>query len=378
MTETLAIQERQPNNCEAATPRGAARPWVYEIDPLGDPRWGSLLRRNPHASVFQSYAWLDALRRTYGYEPIAFTTSAPDEDLENAIIFCRVESWLTGKRLVSLPFSDYCELLIDDAAKLRQLVGALETKAFEEKWRYIELRPLDSTESFESATILSRSTQEYTYHRLDLTPDLDTIFRNFHKDSTQRKVRRAEREGLEYREGAGDLLDEFYHLLSITRQRHRVPPQPRNWYRNLITCFGDALKIRMAFKDGHAIAGMLTLQYKNVMTYKYGGSDPRYNKFGSMHLLFWKAFQEAKNSGLTAFDFGRTDAAQSGLITFKGRWGSKQSRLIYSRYVLPGKSPAFLDPAVGSWKTQLAKRAFAHMPARALKLAGRVLYKHIG
>src|ERR1700727_2593323 len=142
MTETLAIQERQPNNCEAATPRGAARPWVYEIYPLGAPRWGSLLRRNPHASVFQSYAWLDALRRTYGYEPIAFTTSAPDEDLENAIIFCRVESWLTGKRLVSLPFSDYCELLIDDAAKLRQLVGALETKAFEEKWRYIELRPL--------------------------------------------------------------------------------------------------------------------------------------------------------------------------------------------------------------------------------------------
>ena len=67
---------------------------------------------------------------------------------------------------------------------------------------------------------------------------------------------------MEYREGTLDLLDDFYCLLVITRRRHHVPPQPIAWYRNLIACFGDALKIRMAFKDGHAIAGMLTLRYQ--------------------------------------------------------------------------------------------------------------------
>jgi lipid II:glycine glycyltransferase (peptidoglycan interpeptide bridge formation enzyme) len=276
-----------------------------------------------------------------------------------------------------LPFSDYCELLVSDPSELRTLMADLENRARLEKWRYIEIRPLNSLETC-GATALSCSTQQYTYHKLDLSPDLDTLFRNFHKNSTQRKVRRAEREGVEYREGTLDLLDPFCSLLVITRRRHRVPPQPMNWYQNLIACFGDALKIRMTFKDGRAIAGMLTLTYKDTMVYKYGGSDPDYNKLGSMHLLFWKAIQEAKNSRLSVFDFGRTDADQQGLITFKGRWGATQSQLIYSRYVMPGMAPGFLDPATENWKTQLAKHVFARMPRSLLVAVGDRLYRHIG
>jgi CelD/BcsL family acetyltransferase involved in cellulose biosynthesis len=377
MTHTRAIEESAPAETERLPDPQANRPTAYEIDPLTDPRWSGFLEHHCLASVFHSRAWLEALRRTYGYRPVAYSTSTPHEELENALVFCRVESWLTGRRLVSLPFSDYCELLVDDFSELRVLLSGLEDRARREKWRYLEIRPLDSLEASE-ATKLSCSTQEYTYHKLDLSPDIETIFRNFHKNSTQRKVRRAERERVEYREGSLDLLDDFYRLLVITRKRHHVPPQPVSWYRNLITCFGDALKIRMAFKDSRAIAGMLTLRFKDTMTYKYGGSDPDYNKFGSMHLLFWKAIQEAKDSGLKVFDFGRTDADQPGLITFKGRWGATQSRLFYSRYVLPGKAPGFLDPATGSWKTQLAKRIFARMPSWLLASIGDKLYRHIG
>ena len=375
MTQTRAIEESVPAETGCTRDRQPAA--AYQIDPLTDPRWDRFLLQNSRASLFHSAPWLEALRRTYGYQPVAFTTSAPYEDLENALVFCRVESWLTGRRLVSLPFSDSCELLVNGATELGILLADLENRARREKWRYVEIRPLDSLQASE-ATTWPCSTQEYAYHKLDLSPDLNTLFRNFHRNSTQRKVRRAERERMEYREGTLDLLDDFYYLLMITRKRHHIPPQPINWHRNLIACFGDALKIRMTFKDGRPIAGMLTLQYKDTMTYKYGGSDPDYNKFGSMHLLFWKAIQEAKNSRLKAFDFGRTDADQHGLITFKGRWGATQSRLIYLRYLLPGKAPGFLDPATGNWKTQLAKNVFAHMPRSLLAAIGDRLYRHIG
>src|SRR5271154_2890210 len=79
---------------------------VYEVQPLTDRRWDEFLERHPRASVFHTTGWLKALRQTYGYEPIAYTTSPPGSDLRNAMIFCRVQSWLTGPRLVSLPFSD--------------------------------------------------------------------------------------------------------------------------------------------------------------------------------------------------------------------------------------------------------------------------------
>lgn len=377
MTQTRAVEESAPADIERTVDRQQAGPTTYEIDPLTDSRWIPFLERRSRASVFHSAPWLEALRRTYGYQPVAYSTSAPHEELRNALVFCRVKSWLTGRRLVSLPFSDSCELLVNNLSELRVLMAGLENRGHRERWRYIEVRPLDSFEA-RDATTLSCSTQEYTYHKLDLSPDLSTLFHNFHKNSTQRKVRRAEREGVEYREGALDLLDDFYYLLVMTRRRHHVPPQPINWYRSLIACFGDALKIRIAVKDGRAVAGMLTLRYKDTMTYKYGGSDPHYNKFGSMHLLFWKAIQEAKNSRLRVFDFGRTDADQDGLIMFKGRWGAIQSRLIYSRYVLPGKAPGFLDPATENWTTRLGKHLLARMPRSLLVAIGDRLYRHMG
>src|SRR5690242_12893147 len=86
---------------------------VLAINPLVDDRWPEFIGRHPNASVFHSRGWLSALQSTYGYEPLAFTTSAPSEELKNALLFCVVRSWLTGSRLVSLPFSDHCDPLVE-------------------------------------------------------------------------------------------------------------------------------------------------------------------------------------------------------------------------------------------------------------------------
>ena len=85
---------------------------VYTLDPLRDSRWSELVERHPHASVFHTAAWLQSLQRTYGYQPIAFTTSAPGTPLADGVVMCKVRSWLTGRRLVSLPFADHCEPLV--------------------------------------------------------------------------------------------------------------------------------------------------------------------------------------------------------------------------------------------------------------------------
>ena len=46
--------------------------------------------------------WLESLRLTYGYDPLVFTLSPAGRELENGIVFCRVRSWLTGRKLVSV------------------------------------------------------------------------------------------------------------------------------------------------------------------------------------------------------------------------------------------------------------------------------------
>ena len=113
---------------------------VHQIQPLQDPRWGAFLERHPHASVFHTVAWLKALQRTYGYEPVAYTTSPPGGALQNAILFCLVDSWLTGRRLVSLPFSDHCEPLVASQAELDVASFDLGTRGPRNNVRYVEIR----------------------------------------------------------------------------------------------------------------------------------------------------------------------------------------------------------------------------------------------
>lgn len=344
------------------------------IAPLDDPRWDTFVQKHARASVFHSTPWLKSLATTYGYRPIAYTTTPPGKELENAVVFCEVNSWLTGRRLVSLPFSDHCDPLLETQCARERFASAIDGLSANGKWRYSELRPL---RSFPIPTSLCQTMVSYSYHQLELDSDLATIYRRFHKSSIQRKISRAAREHLRYCEGSNcTLMDEFYGLLNVTRKRHYVPPPPRAWFLNLMRYFGSTLKIRVAYKDDLPVAAMLTLQHKDTLVYKYGCSDSQFNAFGGIHLLFWNAIQEAKHAGLRFFDFGRTDADQQGLITFKNRWGATQTTISYLRFGKSALSTHALDLSFRGWKSRAAKYVVSHLPPSALPIAGRMLYRH--
>lgn len=343
---------------------------VHVIDPLRDPRWAEFISRHPSASVFHTPQWLDALQRTYGYTPVVYTTSPPSSPLSNGIVLCQINSWLTGHRMVSLPFSDHCEPLLDSPSSAVVIAQELQNAVAAGKWKYIELRPTGELPAFPGAV---RSPACYL-HMLDLRPGLEDLFRSFHKDCVQRKVRRAEREALVFESGNSErLLHAFYRLMVQTRRRHQLPPQPIQWFKNLAACMGDRLRIWVAFKTEKAIASILTLRHSDVVVYKYGCSDTASQNLGGTPFLFWKAISEAKDAGLTCMDFGRSDADNPGLIAFKGRWGTKSSQLEYLRW-----SQKQVTGVTGQPSSDVARRLFALLPDALLQATGRILYRHVG
>jgi len=215
---------------------------LYEVDPLRDERWMSFVQRHPKATVFHTRQWLDALRRSYHYEPVVFTDAAPGEPLVNGVLFCRVKSWITGRRLVSLPFSDHCEPLIESPSVLSAIMESLKARIGNEG-RYIELRPLGALPRVTGYAPVS----QFTSHSVDLRPSLEHIFAAFHKSHTQRAIRRAERLGVTCETGRSvDLVRLFYRLHMLTRRRHGIPIQPFSWFRNLLECFGETATIYLA------------------------------------------------------------------------------------------------------------------------------------
>ena len=353
---------------------GASHFGCYQIDPILDPRWARLVENHPSASVFHTVPWLQALRTTYGYETVAFTTTPPTGELKNGVVFCRIRSWLTGCRLVSLPFSDHCEPLCDSAEEMNFLIRYLQAALDHEEWKYLEIRPV----SWNLGPTIDRTgclpASRYFLHTLDLRPDLDEVFRGLDKDSVQRRIQRAGRAALIEKCGRSqDLLKDFYSLFVLTRGRHKIPPVPYDWFRNLIRCQGDAVEIRVAYQSKTPIAAILTLRFKDILYYKYGCSNAQFNKSGAIPWLLWMAIVAAKSSGANEFDMGRTEEDHKGLLAFKNHWVPCPRRLVYWQFPFISS----LDSATG-WRLKLAKQLFSLMPARLLTILGNLIYRHIG
>ena len=344
---------------------------IHVLDPLMDSRWDDFVAAHPKASVFHDRGWLEALARTYGYELYALTSAPFGQPLENGIVVCRVSSWITGARLVSLPFSDHCEPLLNERDEAEEFIHWMQDACDLQKWKYVEIRPLSAP--YRAGNGLQPS-QSYWFHELDLTPAAGHIFENMHKSSIQRKIHRAERECLSCEVGRSEqLMDEFYGLLLKTRRRHRLLPQPRMWFRNLLECMRDKLQIRIARKNGAPVAALLTLRHEATVVYKYGCSDEKFHQLGGMPFLFWRLIEESKASGVEKIDLGRTDLDNEGLITFKDRLGANKKLLTYYRYAKTKK-----QRAMSISDSQALRQFFAFLPKTVCSAAGRILYRHLG
>jgi hypothetical protein len=342
---------------------------VHLVDPLADRRWSDLLERHPAASVFHVPGWLGALQRSYGCMPRVLTTTPPGGELRNGLAVCEVKNW-RGTRLVSVPFSDHCEPLVDTASEWSEILGFLSAGIDSGRWTSVELRP--RTGAMMADASIWNASGEYLFHRCDLTPGIDDILARLHPSCIQRPIRRAAREQLRCDSGSSTtLLDTFYGLLRMTRRRHGRPPQPLVWFRNLAAALGDRLTVHVASKAGRPIASILTISFKNRLVYKYGGSDAAYHKLGGMPFLFWHAMQDAKVRGFDELDLGRSDKDQQGLTDFKDHLGGEATTLTYY------SRPAAPLSVAGGWQSRAASWLFKRLPDPALTLAGRVLYKHL-
>jgi CelD/BcsL family acetyltransferase involved in cellulose biosynthesis len=344
---------------------------IHILDPLLDSRWGELAAHHPNASVFHDPGWLKALALTYGYEPFALTSAPPGEPLTNGLVACRVSSWMTGTRLVSLPFSDHCEPLVDRQEEAEEFARWMKEDCDLWDWKYIELRPLSMVYGNNFGLQPSGS---YWFHELDLGPGLDQTYERLHKNSFQRKIERAGREGISYEAGRSEqLLREFYRLLVNTRKRQQLLPQPRIWFQNLVDFLGKKLEIRVARKAGAAIAAILTLRHRTTVVYKYGCSDEQFHNLGAMPFLFWKLVEESKAAGAAKIDFGRTDLDNPGLLAFKDRLGTSRRQMTYYRYTKDSRrTPASLS------NSRMVRQFFSILPDAVSAAAGKIIYRHFG
>jgi len=341
------------------------------LNPLLDSRWENFVAVHARASVFHHTSWLRALTSTYGYCPTVLTNATPGEPLTAGVVFCDVNSRVTGRRLVSLPFADHTEPLLSDPSEILEFNEWMRAEWNHRQWRYIELRPLSEELHTNDGMKVSQS---FWFHTLDLTPPIGTIFQQCHKSCIQRRIIHAKHQGLSYEKGcSSDILKAFYRLVVMTKQRHNLLPQPFSWFRNLLHFMGPDAEIRLLRKGDTAIAAILTLRHRGTVVFKYGGSDQRFHHLGGMPLLFWTLIEESKAEGANQIDFGRSELDNVSLARFKERLGTQCRQINYLRYMENGREPATparFSPAIRALSSKL--------PVALSTRASVLIYRHFG
>ena len=98
---------------------------VQIIDPLRERSWERFIKNQPHCSFYSQVLWSEVIRRTYSCQPRYFVLRNNDGEIAAALPLMQVRSRFTGNRLVSLPFADYCDPLLENAAQFEVLLEVL-------------------------------------------------------------------------------------------------------------------------------------------------------------------------------------------------------------------------------------------------------------
>ena len=339
------------------------------VNPLDIPNWDDLVLATGKASFFHSSAWARVLHESYGYKPLYFA-SFENGKLASLMPFMEVNSWLTGKRGVSLPFSDQVPVIAPDKMIFEDLVNSVTDYGNKAGWKYIEWR--DGT-LFPAEVNASES--HYTHER-SLSKSEKELFSGL-RDSTRRSIKKAGKAAVSVEISQSlDSIKCFYRLNCITRKRHGLPPQPLSFFEKIfehVISKGYGIVVS-AVHSGEAIASSVFFHFGKSAIYKYGASDMAHQDLRPNNLVMWEAIKWFREKGLETFNFGRTEPENEGLLQFKRGWGAEEDLLKYYRYDLKKKSFQREHGSVNG----LMNKVFTLSPVGLLRLLGSLLYKHAG
>ncbi len=341
---------------------------IHTINPLTFPDYDKMVLA-AGGSIFHTSYWARVLQESYFYRP-SYLVNIHHGIIDFLIPLMEVNSWLTGRRGVSLPFTDYCEPIINDVNNGRDVMNHLIEYGSSAQWKYLELR--GGEQIFGQVP----SSSSYYRHVLKLSKNVDAVYARL-KGRMRTSVKKAVREGVTInRSNTLDAVKMYYNLHCITRKKHGVPPQPFHFFRRIydhIINQGHGQVVLATFQ-GNTIAGAIFFQYGHEAIHKFGASDSRYLHLRPNDLIMWDTIQWYCCNGFTQLCLGRTELENEGLRHFKNGWGTEELLIRYFKYNLKRKE----FEVNGKSYAGIAKLAFQQMPISLLKGVGKVLYKHVG
>lgn len=353
---------------------------VISVDPLTDPRWDAFVQDHPKAGLFHSSSWIEILQRTYGYQP-AHLAQESDGAIQGILPIVVVRSRLTGDRLVSLPFSGPAGPLGSSQAVVDRLAAAAIEATAELGCSYLNIQARDD-QAQPSDRRLARS-QPLVCTLLSGLGDASSAWASIPFKTVRGQIRRAREQGVSTRVAANrEDLRIFYELHIETHRRFGIPPQPYELFEHI----WDALQPKgrlwlfLTCRNDRVITAQLCFGFKDVLGALYVGIDYRSLRWHPVKLADWVAIEMACSSGYQHYDFLLTDVGNAGLRWYKRSFGAVEIPVSHYYYPAIGGASLLKNELTNgkSGLSRLVRATVRRMPSPALKLLGRLVFRHMG
>jgi CelD/BcsL family acetyltransferase involved in cellulose biosynthesis len=346
---------------------------MVTVAPQIDPLWEQLVKAR-RSDVFHSPAWIRVLTNTYGFD-IRANLLLDDADQPVAGMAYMHLSDPLGERIVSLPFCDCTDPLVDTQAQWRQLVAPLLTHGCP-----VSLRVLHNETALQDERFEHSNRAKWHGHDISALSEEELWLQRL--DSHRRNgIKRAERDGVTVsvrteKEAARMFFD--LHL-GIRKYKYHLLAQPAAFIENIWEEFvadGNGAFLSADYQ-GKVIGAMLVLHWKDTLYYKLSASVRDALSVRPNDLLQWHMMKYAKATGHSWIDLGLSDWDQEGLIGFKRKYSTDEKQITFLKYTPPGFELSAAQQQIRKTMGELtALFTDPDVPDSVTERAGALLYRH--
>ena len=310
--------------------------------------WERFIEEHPESTFFHQIGWKKVIENIFGFK--AHYLIVKDNSKIQALLPLFEIKQITGKKLVSVPFSTEGGVLYSTEEAKEKILSQANNIVKEQNLDYLELRQ-------EKDIGTNLETKDYYYHmKLKLDHNPEVIWKNLDK-KTRNAVRKAERLGLKTDMGL-NYFEDFYRIFSINMRDLGTPVDKKEFFEEIIKQFPDQVDIYVSKLKDKVIGAVFLLKYKDTIKSEWASSLREYFGYNANQLMYWDAVQDACKNGFNIFDFGRSLEGE-GTYRFKKKFGAKPVRLHYKYFINNKKIP---DIKKTNWRRKLFSKTWSKLP----------------
>lgn len=254
------------------------------------------------------YEWRNILRDSYDIEPL-FVYSVDESDQMRGIAATYVTEDIYGRKNI---FSTRYGLLAADDDCLAEIMHFLKDYCVTNG---IKRQQFTTGESFLN---LTRFSSQRKTMQLPISETVDRTWDAL-KSKTRNMVRKAINEGLKVEEGK-EHIHRFYEIYVDSMLGLNVPMHSKLFFVNVMKEFGDDAELSVVYRDGKALAGMITLFGLSTASYPWQASLSGMNKYAPNQLLLWQTMKSCAERKISVLDMGES-VENEPVYVFKRNFG---------------------------------------------------------